>query len=215
VKVFHSWSGNRSQAVARAPREWLPSVLQAIEPWMSSADVEVGTRWSSELALRVQESRFGIICLTPENLDAPWVLFEAGALSKSLERAYVVPFLLGVKPSDLRGPLVQFQVVTATKEDIHKLILALNHALGEMSLDDCRLQQSFEVWWPWLEQQLATLLRETAPPEAHSATVAHDIGHLLLNQRPLSDNEREVLAKLVRSLSGRPERDEAGGKDLS
>jgi len=216
LKVFLSWSGDLSQTIAQALHEWLPFVLQAVEPWMSSADIEVGTRWSSELMLQLQESRFGIICLTPENLHAPWVLFEAGTLSKSLERAYVVPFLFGAKAGDLKGPLVQFQVVTATKKDVFKLIQVLNRALGESALDDRRLKQSFETWWPLFEEQMATLLRQTAlPEEDHRVLVSHEIGHLLLGQRSLSADEQEVLAKLVTALSGKPERKVTTVEDIS
>lgn len=118
MKVFLSWSGSRSEAVARALRSWLPDVLQAVEPWLSSSDIQAGARWASELELQLQESGVGIICLTPENLTAPWVLFEAGALSKSLGSAYVCPYLYGFSPSELHGPLVQFQATPATRNQI-------------------------------------------------------------------------------------------------
>ncbi len=85
MKVFISWSGERSKAVAQAWHDWLPNVIQAVEPWMSETDIAKGARWGMDMARELDETRVGIICLTPENLNAPWILFEAGALSKTLE----------------------------------------------------------------------------------------------------------------------------------
>jgi hypothetical protein len=71
MKVFISWSGQRSAAVADALRYWLPKVIQALEPWMSADDIEKGTRWRSGLASELEQSSVGIICLTRENLNCP------------------------------------------------------------------------------------------------------------------------------------------------
>jgi hypothetical protein len=46
-----------------------------------------------------------VICLTPENLTAPWLLVEAGDLSKLLKDAYVFTYLIDVEPTAVTGPL--------------------------------------------------------------------------------------------------------------
>lgn len=50
---------------------------------MSATDIDKGTRWREEVGTALDTMKAGIICLTPENLSAEWLLFEAGALSKT------------------------------------------------------------------------------------------------------------------------------------
>ena len=113
MKVFVSWSGAVSHEVALAFKEWLPLVIQSIDPYVSSEDIQKGARWSVDVEKALAESRFGIICLTEDNLTAPWINFEAGALSKAIENAQVnvCPFLFNIRQSSVEGPLSQFQSV--------------------------------------------------------------------------------------------------------
>ena len=156
MKVFLSWSGERSQAIAEALRDWLPKVIQAVQPWMSAVDIERGARWSSDIATELGETRFGVLCLTPENLDATWIHFEAGALSKTLEKTFVCPYLFELEPANLKGPLVQFNAAKANKDDTKKLVLTINEA-QEAPLTRAAIEESYEVWWPKLEERFRNL----------------------------------------------------------
>jgi hypothetical protein len=159
MKVLLSWSGERSKAVAIALREWLPDVIQDVEPWMSAVDIGAGERWGRAVEEQLATTEFGISCVTPENQTAPWIIFEAGALAKSIDNAYVCPYLVGMEPTDLAkdGPLLQFQAKTATKPGTCDLIQTLNRALRDKPLDDPRLHRSFERAWPSLKDKLTTL----------------------------------------------------------
>jgi hypothetical protein len=159
-KVFISWSGHRSKALANTLREWLPNVIQFVDPWMSAEDIDKGARWSSDIATQLAEAKVGLICLTTENLESPWVLFEAGALSRTLQKTFVCPYLLDVDPADIRGPLVQFQVTMATKEDTNRLVHTINGAMLSSPLSDERLNAAFEVWWPAFEKSLRKITDE-------------------------------------------------------
>ena len=101
--IFLSWSGDRSKAIAETFTSWISQVIQAADPWISR-DIAKGARWGPEVSDRLSSSKVGIVCLTPENLASPWILFEAGALSKTKD-AYVCTFLLDLKPADVEEPL--------------------------------------------------------------------------------------------------------------
>jgi hypothetical protein len=139
---------------AETLRDWLPKVIQAISPWMSQDDIASGTRWYSEIANELEVSTVGIVCVTPENQHNPWIMFEAGALSKTLKHTYLCPYLFDMNASQLSGPLSQFQANESNKEGTHRIVSTLNFALGTQSLDQKYLDEIFEVWWPKLDNQL-------------------------------------------------------------
>src|SRR5262245_43236095 len=113
MRVFISFSGDRSAKVASIIREWLPKVIQATRPWMSETDIEKGTRWVSEISGVLAEAAVGIICVTPENIHSPWLAFEAGALSKALSASRVCTYLFDLSPANLPFPLAMFQATQA------------------------------------------------------------------------------------------------------
>lgn len=162
MRVFISWSGGRGRAAADALAGWLPQVINALKPWVSTSGIEKGTRWSAEVAAKLEESRAGIVCLTPNSLHADWILFEAGALAKIVADTYVCTFLIGMEPSDVSGPLAQFQATKAVKPDVLKLLETLNGALGEHALTDRHIHEAFEMWWPKLEAHLSHLPNDGA-----------------------------------------------------
>lgn len=154
TKVFISWSGEISHSVALTLNDWLPVMIQTVEPFISSEDLEKGGRWGKSLAQQLETTNFGVICLTPTNLQAPWINFEAGSLSKFVEESHVAPFLLQVKPSDLPETLRQFNATVAEKNDFRKLVKAINNAGGDNRIDEHRLDKSFDSCWPNIEKKL-------------------------------------------------------------
>ncbi len=155
MKIFISWSGETSHRVAHVLGDWLPYVIQAIKPFVSDRDIAKGERWSNVLAQELNEIEFGIICVTPYNIKAPWLYFESGALSKSIERSSVMPFLFKVDRSQLHGPLAQFQSTTFEKEDVFSLLLSINARLKpEDQLEQDHLRHQFDQWWPQIQQGL-------------------------------------------------------------
>lgn len=174
MKVFLSWSGDLSHKTALIFRDWLPSVIQSIVPYVSSEDIDKGARWSTDIAKELEDSTYGILCVTKENVHAPWLTFEAGALSKTMDKAAVSPFLFDIKRSEVSGPILQFQSTIFDQEDIKKLVSSLNKACGTETLTDDRLEKAFSVWYPTLEKQLNDLLKSkpcTAIPDVEDAAI--------------------------------------------
>ena len=101
MKIFISWSGQRSKNVAEYLRTWIPKVIQSVKLWMSSEDILAGDRWNRDIAVELEKSKFGIICLTPENMNKPWILFEAGALAKTIDKTLVCPYLIDLDPTEI------------------------------------------------------------------------------------------------------------------
>jgi TIR domain-containing protein len=166
VKLFISWSGSRSHQIARILRESLPNVLPHVEPWFSSEDIAKGTRWSIELGKELDAAKFGIICLVPENLHEDWVIFEAGAMSRSIDTARVAPLLVDVAVKDVPGPLAQFQCTGFEQEDVRRLVRSVNQTTAT-PMDQANLDEAFDRHWPRLASLVESVRSSsggTAPP---------------------------------------------------
>jgi hypothetical protein len=151
MKIFISWSGNRSRDIAKALYWFLPRVMNSFDPWISCEDIAPGKRWSHEISEQLEVSKVGILCLTPENYSEPWLLFEAGALSKSIsENNCVIPYFNNFKPTDINGPLTLFQGMQATKEDTRKIVEILYEMVTsteEVTISREILIDSFNKYW--------------------------------------------------------------------
>lgn len=214
MKVFISWSGERSREVASVLRDWLSCVLQAVKPWVSTRDIDRGALWFNEINGQLQEATVGIICLTQQNKNQPWILFEAGALAKGLSTSRVLTLLIDLEAGDVKDPLAQFNHTLPSKDGLHSLVHTLNAALGPSGLDAKVLEQVFETYWPQFEQQFEAAIQSTpeSPAEpvkgpdeaiaeliALTKTVANRVARI--EQREVRDSTEQsainVLTKLV------------------
>lgn len=159
MKVLISWSGASSNGAAEALSTLLKDVLQAlVDPWVSSKDIAVGLPWHRELTRQLAKSQFAVLCLTRDNLRAPWLNFEAGAVSNAFDESFVCPYLLDLRPHDIRdSPLGNFQACSADRAGTFKLISTLNHSLEDRALKASKLQRSFANAWPAFDATLSRL----------------------------------------------------------
>jgi hypothetical protein len=132
----------------------------------TSPQIEKGARWFEEVLRQLKAARIGIICLTPESLDSPWLHFEAGALLRGMHvapgrqrndpvqnRAFT--FLYDVEPAGLGGPLSQYQSTSATRADTQRMLASIAVAVGIEW--DARIERQFRTAWPRFERDLRGL----------------------------------------------------------
>lgn len=172
LQVFISWSGERAHSVAKAIKTWLPDVVRNAEPWLSSEDLQKGLQWLPELNKNLSTTGFGLLVLTAENKNAPWLLFEAGVISKALTDKHCCPLLCDLKQTDISGPLAQFQGTTLTsKDDMLKLARTMNEASGSSKIDEDRLTKWFNMAWDDFAKKTGAIISErvTAPSAAAKA----------------------------------------------
>ena len=198
MKIFLSWSGEKSKNIAESLKDWLEQVIQTSEPWISTS-IEKGKKWSKEISDKLEESKVGIICLTKENLNAPWILFEAGAISKSSD-SYVCTFLTDINSSsEISGPLSSFQNTRFTKEEILKLLKTINNRIKDSksgkALSEKALEEVFETFYPKLEIKINKILEDISKPNDEVSYIRSDrelLEELVENQRILKEKINDI-----------------------
>jgi len=189
MKIFISWSGEKSRLVAELLNSWIQCVLQAVDPWLSSKDIDRGSLWFSEITNQLSTTHNGIVCLTKSNMNNPWILFESGALAKGITSNRVYTFLIDLEPNDIKDPLAQFNHTRPTKEGVYHLIRTINVGLGDQLLKESILTNVFETYWPQFEKEFKLILKENKDQE-------------VIEQRPKEDILNEILSS-VRGIDKR------------
>lgn len=191
MQIFISWSGEQSRKIADVISKWLPDVIQSVRPFFTPDDVTKGQRWASEIADTLHSSQFGLFCLTADNLTAPWILFEAGALSKDLKEGRVCSLLFGVDTTQLVGPLQQFQATPYSRVEMLKFMKDVNDATKD-PLNESQLVRAFDRYWDEFDQNIQSILREGSPNQK--------------SQRRSVDEMVEETLGIVRAMSQAPVR---------
>ena len=219
MNIFISWSGNQSLLAARSIRDWLPLVLHYVNPWMSDKDITAGSRWATDVGKQLESSNFGIVCITPENLNSAWVLFESGALAKTVEYSRLVPLLFDLDFKDVSGPLSQFQAKKFGPEAMESILDSINK-VAPTPINASRVQHLFSALWPQLEKDLQKLPAPAKSSDTQSKLTQSDVLENLvqsvrsLNQR-LSSFEQELPARIAELIPATQSRSEVSPEWLS
>lgn len=158
MQVFISWSGDLSQGVAELLASWIPDVLQGTRTWISNKDIDKGATWFNDIQNALQDVGAGILCVTRDNMNAPWLLFEAGALSKGLTKTRVIPLLIDLKPADLRPPLAQFNGCQPTIDDMVNMMLTINKQNRKSALTEASVRKTCSRWWKDFDEEFRRCL---------------------------------------------------------
>lgn len=198
MKVFLSWSGigSRSEAVASLLNEWLPCVIQALNPWISTQDIDQGSLWFDEVSSQLSETTTGILCLSKANQERPWLLFEAGALAKGLSKSRVCILLIDLESPEVASPLSFFNHTMPNKEGLKKLVTTLNRNMPEHNLKPDILANSFETYWPQFEHKFREIL-DKFPESQEEKTIDSNamLKEILIATRGLSSRISQLELK--------------------
>ncbi len=185
MKIFISWSGERSRQVADLLSNWIQCVLQAVDPWLSSKDIDRGSLWFSEITNQLSNTHNGIVCLTKSNLNKPWILFESGALAKGLNSNRVYTFLIDLNSNDVKDPLAQFNHTVPTKDGVYQLVRTINNSLESNGLKESILSNVFETYWPQFDKDFKEIIKNTKDED-------------VIVERPQED----ILIEILQSVRG-------------
>ena len=151
---------------------------------MSEIDIPAGARWGSPVDAQLEASSFAILCLTADNVETPWILFEAGAVAKAVDESRVCPYLIDLEPSELPSPLSRFQAKRADRTGTFDVVQAANACLEVGRLTESELVTVFERWWPDLEALLPGRL--PTPANARSQSTERTVAETLELVREMS-----------------------------
>lgn len=209
MQIFISWSGDKSRDTAEALRKWIPHVLQGVSPFVSSRDLSAGTRWAVEIAEKLKDAEFGLVCVTRGNQREPWLNFEAGAIAKKLDVSRVVPLAIDLPPAEISHPLGQFQATRLDSEGIREVVKSINEA-SPSPLSPESLVAAIEKWWPDLEEDLQRIEEtsyrhqdEPSPPDRSDREMLEEVLDTLralsrvTPQRPVDDPFRNDLTTVL------------------
>lgn len=201
TKVFISWSGERSRQVGEYLKKWMKVVVQNLEPWMST-DIPGGSVWFNKINDALENSKTGIMCLTRENLNHPWILFEAGALKKGIDDNKVCLLLIDLAPEDLIDPLAQFNASSPNKEGLFKLLGTLNQSTDNPLSDDI-FKSAFEANWGSFEKEFKAILQETKEGKLPKQDNNELLKEILLNVRNTDKKFEQVTSSQLSQIASR------------
>lgn len=162
MKVFISWSGEFSKKIALQVKDWIEQCIQSVEAFVSNEDIEKGENWTARLSNELTNTNYGIVCLTSDNISAPWIHFEAGALSKMVD-SRVSTLAVDIQYAEIKGPLSGFQNTKIEKDDMFNLLKSINTSMekcGDKSLTEEKLKTSFNAFWNSFEVKIKELFEE-------------------------------------------------------
>lgn len=195
MHIFLSWSGQQSSQIASEFKDFLLQILPNLEVYLSTQEIAAGERWIDSIGKNLEVCSYGLLFLTSSNKESPWILFEAGALSKNFDASRVVPILCGIGDTDLVGsPLSQFQNKKLGKEEIWQLVLGINDS-DPKPIDRDRLKRSFDAFWNDTSSKLDTIMlsKDSSTKSIPKTDISNQVFSL-----------QESMAEVLKLLRSRP-----------
>lgn len=194
-KVFISWSGELSKAVATVWRDLVVEVIDGVTPFMSELDIGAGERGLTVIAKELEDTRFGIVVVTQENEYSQWLNYEAGALSKNVgdEPVRVAPSLVDFeKKGDATGPLSQFQRTLLTEEGVGEI---LDELAKVVVVDRTSVAKRFRrAWHDEYQQRFEQAKTESGPTRSSNRGTEAMLDEILTLVRDIARTSKPTVS---------------------
>ncbi len=187
-KIFISWSGsvtnNFAMGLKRVIEETIFPDLN-VECFVSNVDIASGTDWWTSIGSELKSCRFGILCLSNENIYAPWIFYEAGGMAS--RDVPTTPLLVGCEIDSLeKSPLGGKQCVDfESQAEFIKMIVDINHHFNDL-LPSSIVKQMAEKGYDELNRSLSSVIStlKNIKPYFHSySEKTHDAGTIIQNAK--------------------------------
>lgn len=162
-KIFISWSGNISKEIAKALKICLEKEIfpnTGFSCFVSNLDIASGSDWWNKIKRELKTCKMGILCITKENLKAPWIYYEAGAMIA--QEIPAVPLLISCDIKFLQdSPLKGNQCVNFYNEpQFVKMLLDINNKMHLLSINEDQQKMIYSAEYNKLKSNLEPYLKK-------------------------------------------------------
>jgi hypothetical protein len=222
--VFISWSKEPSGEIAKHVQRLLGKIFPApnINFFVSNVKISGGDNFRYILDDKLENSNFGILVLTNNNIAQPWIMFEAGALSKHSDNTKITPILFGRNYKDREAPIEQFNYIDYVnnsafiesdekfingkeKDFFNNLILPITrklYGIKEPSQEQIeQLKDSLDKFWENFEKKIDEILAK--PTYSNIEELSKDVTTLMMDEKAYEkvySKRDDQLGELIKQL---------------
>lgn len=162
-KIFICWSGESSKKIATELKSLLERKIfsgTGLICFVSELDIASGTDWWNKIQRELKTSKIGILCITKENLSAPWIYFEAGAMVAHGVRT--IPLLINCHGDRLEKTPINrnHRVDFHSKQQFIKMIVDINDAMSLQNVSKENLEATAEQKYSLIKDKLKDTLSD-------------------------------------------------------
>jgi hypothetical protein len=188
--IFISWSRNPAKDIG----EKLQTLLKKIFPYpnidffLSSSgknEIVAGEDFRNKLDNNLMDSNFGILILTKNNFERPWMMFESGALSNGDNKSRIIPIFFNRDSRKIESPIEKFQNVEYNKEGLLKIIFSITKSLFDSNeLDNNQKQllvNQLDTHWESFKKDIDIILEKEYMYEIEN--IQDDVTTIMLDEK--------------------------------
>jgi len=169
MKIFLSWSKNKSKLLAEATKRFIEKLLGNSIEFFFSPEMYKGTRVDNEIHENLLLCKKCLVCITSDNFKNPWLLYEAGVVfganHTNSQNGIVIPILFEYIPewsSWIDKPLNQYVPIQVKisngefisgKQDFKQFII-------ELAQETNTTIKNFNKYWNVYENEVNSILKK-------------------------------------------------------